>query len=236
MKIEVHSLLCNEARLIPYFMRHYKQFADVYFYESNSHDGSRKIAQRLGAKVIDFPTGNEIDENMFLDMKNNCWKDSKADWVIVGDTDEFVYHPQLVKGLEHTNYTIFHPKEWRMYSKTFPTTGKQIYEEVVYGRPGAPNMNKMNLFRPSEIKEMNYGVGCHTAKPEGNVQLCPDTKIITLHMHHLSKEYRIEKNKQLAERLSDINKKNGWGFHVLLPESIVNSRFDREMEKLVRVL
>jgi len=236
MKIEVHSLLCNEAPLIPYFMRHYGQFADVYFYESNSHDGSRKIAQRLGAHIIDFPTGNEIDENMFCEMKNNCWKGSKADWVVVGDCDEFIYHPQLVKGLQHTKYTIFHPKEWRMYSDSFPTTNGQIYEEVNMGVLGDKNMNKMNLFRPNEIKEMNYTAGCHGASPEGNVLLCPDTSIVTLHMHHLGLKYRIEKNKQLAERLSDVNKRNGWGYHVQMKEREVQKKWDQQVTKLVRVL
>src|SRR5574343_401098 len=97
IKIEVHSLLHQGAQLIPYFIRHYQQFADIIFYESDSTDGSPDIAKRLGAKVLPLPTGNEVNELVFLQMKNNCWKDSKADWVIIVDTDEFIYHPNIVE-------------------------------------------------------------------------------------------------------------------------------------------
>lgn len=234
--IEVHSLLHNEATILPYFMRHYSQFADVIFYESDSTDGSPQIAKRLGAKVIPLPTNNEVNDSVFTGMKNNCWKNSKADWVIVCDTDEFVYHPKLLSILKKTPYTIFYPKEWRMYSFDFPTTKKQIYEEVRFGVPGKFGFNKMNLFKPKEIKEMNYTAGCHTSNPQGNVRLCPDTDIVTLHFHSVGIEYLIKRSAYLGSRLSEENKQNGWGYHFNLHKNIIIAEFERDMKNIVKVL
>jgi glycosyltransferase involved in cell wall biosynthesis len=236
IKIEVHSLLHQEAQLIPYFIRHYQQFADIIFYESDSTDGSPDIAKRLGAKVLPLNTGNEVNELSFLQMKNNCWKDSKADWVIICDTDEFIYHPNLVEILQTTEYNAFYPKEWRMYSRYFPTTAGQIYDEVRYGIPGQLGYNKLNIFRPSEIKEMNYDAGCHSCHPIGNIKLAPETNIVMLHFHNLGIDWRIAKNKYIASRVSEENKKRGWGTHVFLDEKKVREDIETAMKQIVKVL
>lgn len=236
IKIEVHSLLCNEAPMIPYFVLHYSQFADIYFYESNSSDGSPEIARILGAKVIPFPCDYKINEINFLLMKNNCWKNSKADWVIICDADEFVYHPDIINILLKTKYTIFHPKEWRMISRELPTTHGQIYDEIKYGFPGESGYGKMNLFRPDQITEMNYEAGCHSCHPTGNVKLAPKTDIKTLHFHEVGMEYRILRNKYLNERLSDVNRQMGWGIHVTWPEEKIKADFEKNMKKAVRVI
>lgn len=233
--IEVHSLLHNEAPILPYFIRHYQQFADIYFYESDSTDGSPDIAKKLGAKVIPLETGNQVNETVFLYMKNNCWKKSKADWVIIADTDEFVYHPDLVNILANTPYTIFYPKEWRMVARKFPKTKGQIYDEVVYGFPGSPGYNKMNIFRPSEIKEMNYNAGCHSCNPVGNIKLAPETDIITLHFHDLGIEERLAKNRYIAGRVSDENKSHGWGIHVFWDEQTIRNNFEKAFAGAIKL-
>ena len=153
MKIEVYALTNNEEQIMPYFMRHYTQFAHVILLENNSTDRTVEIAQSMGAEIWKYDVPDEINDQWYLDVKNNCWKNSKADWVIIGDADEFVYHPHIIEYLERTDATIFLPRLWNMFSEKFPTTTGQIYEEVTGGRPGGP---KMNLFRPSEIKEINY--------------------------------------------------------------------------------
>lgn len=221
---------------MPYFMLHYSQFADVIFYESDSTDGSPEIAEILGAKVIPLNTENVVNELVFLEMKNHCWKKSKADWVIIVDTDEFVYHPDLVHILKTTKYNSFYPKEWRMFARQFPTTNGQIYEEVNMGIPGQPGYNKMNIFRPDQIKEMNYEAGCHTCHPEGNVKLAPETDIVTLHFHDLGIDYRLKRNAYLASRISEVNKARGWGSHVLWSEEKIRAYYDDAFKKAVRVL
>lgn len=236
LKIEVHALLHNEALILPYFIRHYQRFAKIFFYESDSTDNSLEIAKKLSTNIIPLPTGNQVNDEVFTDMKNNCWKNSDADWVIVCDPDEFVYHPDLIHILENTEFTIFKPDEWRMYSREFPTTTGQIYDEVKYGVPGFPQHNKMILFRPSEIKEMNYCAGCHAGAPVGNVNICDDSEILTLHYHDLGVEYRVARNKYLGSRLSEINKLRGWGSHLLVPEDVIRKNFEDDYKNIVQVV
>ena len=236
MTIEVHCLLHNEAPILPYFIRHYQRFADIYFYESDSTDSSPDIARKLSCHVIPLKTGNEVNEPVFTAMKNNCWKGSSADWVIVCDTDEFVYHPDLPGVLRKTSATIFLPPEYRMFSEIFPTTPGQIYDEVKNGVPGFPGHNKMILFRPSEIKEMNYAPGCHSASPAGNVLICTLTDIKTLHFHDLSLEYRLSRNAYLASRLSAENIQRGWGSHTLWTREKVTQDFYNDLRACKNII
>jgi len=237
MKIEVHSLLHNEILMLPYFVRHYSQFADIIFYESNSTDGSPEFAELLGCKVVKIQDNdNLVDERIFTDLKNNCWKDSKADWVIIGDTDEFVYHPDLVNILKKTKYNMFRPQEFLMYDRKFPSKDGQIYDELMYGTSGVMGSGKTNLFKPSEIKEINYNHGSHSCNPSGNIRLCPKTDIKTLHYHFPSVEYRIARNRYIANRLSAINKQMGWGVHHSWSEQEVRAFFEKGMKQRIKVV
>ncbi len=237
MTIEVHALLHNEAKMLPYFVRHYRTFADnIIFYESNSTDGSPEIAEKLGCIVLEIPgNNNQINERLFCSIKNNCWKSSEADWVFIGDLDEFAYHPNIKKILQETEYNAFWPKEIHMMAREFPTTEGQIYDEVKAGFEGSPGYNKLNLFKPKAFKEINYGPGCHACSPVGNIRLAPETDIVTLHFHWIGLEYRIERNKYVASRISDENKKYGWGVHNMLPEETMRQNFEESWAKCRKI-
>ena len=228
MKIEVYAICYNEEKLLPYFLRHYQRFADVIIYDNYSTDHSVEIAQKAGAKIIPYDSGNTLNDLIYIQIKNNCWKGSKADWVIVGDADEFVYCPHLLDILQNTEYTAFEPKWYEMFSVEFPTTEGQIYDEVKLGHEAWP---KLNLFRPTEIKEMNYEVGCHLVHPEGNVKLnYADSDIRTLHMRHLGKQYIIDRNGAYARRMSEVNKQNRWGWHLAQTPEQISAGFDEEIK------
>ncbi|MDD5006565.1 MAG: hypothetical protein PHS33_08730, partial [Candidatus Omnitrophica bacterium] len=127
-------------------------------------------------------------------------------------------------------------QEFLMYSREFPSTNGQIYDEIKYGKPGLSGYGKMNLFRPDAIQEMNYNAGCHSCNPQGNVKLCPKTDIITLHYHYPGLAYRLRKNRYIAGRLSDINKQMGWGVHHTWAEKKVIADFEEAMKHLVKVV
>lgn len=234
MKIEVYTLANNEERMMPYFMRHYRQFADVIIYNNNSTDRTVEIAQSMGATVINCMVTDEYDEQWMTNTRNNCWKESKADWVIVCDVDEFVYHQTISKVLEQTESTIFLPRFFNMFSETFPITEGQIYEEIFEGREA--NSSKMNLFKPSEITDINFTVGCHEARPEGNVKLNINSEIITLHMRHLSREYVSERNALTFSRMSELNKKRGWGTHFGATPEAVDVYMNEQMSNLMKIV
>lgn len=233
VKVETYVLVNNEELLMPYFMRHYGQFSKVILLENSSTDRTVEIATSMGAEHWNFDREDEINDQWFMDIKNSCWKNSKADWVIICDVDEFVYHPDLPGFLKNTEYTAFIPRLFNMFHDKFPTTEGQIYDEVKMGKEGG---GKLNLFRPSEIKEINYQAGAHQAIPKGNVKLGLTSDIKTLHMRWLGVDYVVNKHKRAASRLSMLNKNMMWGHHVMTTREDVIATFHNEMTNLLQVL
>lgn len=233
MNIEVFAVCYNEERLIPYFLRHYSQFAKVCIYDNESSDKSVSIAQAGGARVVSFNTGGEFREDVMVNIRNTCWKDSKADWVMMVDIDEFIYHSDMITALKNIKGTVIMPRMFNMYANSFPTTQGQIYDEV---NMGIDMHGKMNTFRPSEIKEMNYDAGCHNAHPEGNFILNLKSDLLTLHFKYLSPEYLIWRNYTLNARQSDVNRANGWNWHFAESAESVLNNFRDTKPRLIKVL
>lgn len=240
MKIDLFAICYNEELILPYFLRHYSQFCDnITIYDNYSTDKSEEIAVNAGAKVVKFDTNNEFREDLQMQVRSNCWKSSDADWVIVCDCDEFVYHSNLIDVLEQTDSTIFYLKVFDMYSLMFPTTKGQIYEEV---KMGYHNVNfggtgvKPILFKPSEINEINYASGSHKAVPLGNVKANTVSDIKLLHMRYLSKEYVINRNAEYGKRHSEVNKRNGWTIQNLLPAIEHETLFNENIKKVEKIL
>jgi glycosyltransferase involved in cell wall biosynthesis len=213
-------------------MRHYSQFSKVILLENNSTDKTVDIGKALGAEIRSFNVKDEIDDSWYTYIKNNCWKESDADWVIIVDADEFVYSPWLPDILSKTKHTIFAPDYYDMYSDLPPSGSGQIYDEVFMGRR---DKTKMNLFQPREIVEINYDPGCHVAKPTGNVSIAMSTDIRTLHMRYLSIDYVLDRNRMGAQRLSALNRKMGWGYHFDFPPEKVIADFNEAKRDLIDI-
>lgn len=236
MNIEVYCLANNEERLMPYFMRHYNQFAHVILLESNSTDTTVEIANNMGAEIWKYDVPDEINELFFTELKNTCWKKSSADWVMIVDADEFIYHPDVKKVLRYSQATVIMPRFINMYSEKFPTTERQIYDEVKRGVEQFSPKPKMNVFRPRAIKTIDYFPGCHEAFPQGNVKINSNTGLLTLHMRNLSKEFVIERNMRARHRNSQMNKEMGWGVHVEWPQEEWERIFDEGMRNAIKIL
>lgn len=246
MKIDVHTLAHQQVELVPYVMRHYAGWANVIAYAGYSTDGTEQLLEKLGARVVFLETHNQANDQIFMDMKNNCWKGSTADWVILTDFDELVHHRTSVyEYLKNTKATVIRPAHYEMYSDTFPVGDEQITELV---KTGAPGSCKWNTFRPSEITDMHFGAGCHRAIPQGNViaddwdmnnpnHLPRDgNEMLTLHYRNLSKDYVYKRNEHTASRLSEINKQNNWGTFVLCSRNAVADYYDNTMKSVTKIL
>jgi hypothetical protein len=233
MTIETFAICYNEARMLPYFMRHYLQYGSVTIFDNQSTDDSVAIAKSLGATVFPFESDGEFRDDIMVHIKNICWKESRADWAIVGDIDEFTYHRNLVWALKHSEGTVIMPRMFQMYSDTFPTTEGQIYDEV---KMGVEMRSKMCIFRPDQIMEMNYEVGCHHAYPEGNFIPNVRTEIVNLHFKNLGIDYVVSRNAELNARQSEVNKKHGWSFHIGASAEDTEQDFKEVQNKLIRIL
>jgi glycosyltransferase involved in cell wall biosynthesis len=236
MTIETYILANNEELLMPYLMRHYLQFSKVIILESNSTDKTSEIAHDMGAEIWTYDVPDEINDKWFTDLKNNCWKESHADWVIIVDADEFVYHKNITQILKNNYSTILCPRFFNMYSEKFPTTEGQIYDEVKLGVEQFSPKAKMNVFRPRMVKDMNYFAGCHEAFPTGRVRIDDNSGLMTLHMRNLGKEFIINRNLRARKRQSELNRQMGWGIHVDWDESEWVRRYEEEMKQATKII
>lgn len=235
MKIETYVIAHNEEFMIPYLMRHYSRFSEVIILENNSTDKTVQVAKNLGAKVIKLKIPDNKDNQTLVDIKNECWKKSKADWVIVVDTDEFIYHPKIRTILKKTKATIMRTTWCEMYSDTVPSGDGQIYDEVNKGLIRSQGGGKIAIFRPDKIESINWTVGCHDASPIGNI-IFADEGVKALHFRHLSLEYVLMRNRVNSARLSSYNRKMGWSTQYDSPIDHVTKAFTESLNQSIKIL
>jgi glycosyltransferase involved in cell wall biosynthesis len=227
MKIDVFSICYNEEIILPYFLKHYKKFVrNITIYDNMSTDNSVDIMNEYGVNVIPFDTGNRFEESVLMNIRNTCWKGSDADWVIVCDADELIYHENIVDVLTNINANHIITEGYEMMSENLPTTKGQIYEELKVGH-FKEDYSKPCLFKPSEITDINFRPGNHTADPTGsNVISVSDSGIKLLHYKYLNREILIKKYEHYKIRQSDEMKRNGWGNYQQWDANVINSQFN----------
>jgi len=213
MVAEAHIIAWNRQDTIHFTIKHYQQFCErVVIYDNHSTDLTRDIALELGADVRLFGKSGILDDQAYLDVKNNCWKSSQADWVIVVDDDEILYHPDLEFHLKLANAmgsTIFRPQGFNIHSDDFP---RETFTEILTGEKNE-NYSKLCIFNPKEVKEIRYNFGCHAARPVGNL-VYDKAKLILLHYRNIGGVERLmARHKEYEKRLSEMNRRLNLGHH-----------------------
>jgi hypothetical protein len=186
--VHVYAVCWNERKMLPYFLKHYGKIAEkIFLYDNMSDDGTYELAlQHPKVEITRFDTFGKFREDLQIDLRSYEWKKSrgKADWVIVCDVDEFIYHPYLLchlRSCKKKGITILNVKGYQMISDRFPTTSGQIYEEVKMGYP-FPDMSKKIVFDPNAIWDILYSPGSHWIESvKGRVSWDPDPNVKLLH-------------------------------------------------------
>jgi hypothetical protein len=159
----------------------------------------------LGADVRLFGTAGVLSDADYLEVKNNCWKGSDADWVIIVDDDEILYKPPF----EDETASIIRTQGFEIYSHDMP---KDSFLELQEGEVNN-NYSKLCVFNPNRIKEINYIYGCHEARPAGDI-VYSVSKLPLLHYRSIGGPHRlIERQRSYIPRMSEVNKRWGLGAH-----------------------
>lgn len=198
MTFEVFSLCYNEEFILPKFIHHYREYFDnprITFFDNGSTDRSREIIQDMGCILKTYDTGGQLRDDAYLKIKNNAWKGSKADFVIVCDCDEFLEIPFEID----QKVTIINTKGYHMIGDLNSRMG--VYDE---------KFCKHVCFSPKHIQEINYTPGCHSCKPVGNISGSKKQALL-LHRKYISEEHVYNKHKEYEKRLSEFNKKYEFG-------------------------
>lgn len=218
MVIHAHILAYNEEKILPFTLDYYSTICEkIFVYDNMSTDSSDEIYKRYPkVTVIKWNSNNEINDKNYIDIKSNCYKETSkdADWVIVCDCDEILYHQNLINMLKYyKKIGVDVPKidGHDMVSEKFPEyDGKLITELVKTGSDTYEPMCKNILINPK--KNVNYGFGAHNMFCE-NCVFSEDAELMLLHYKFLGLDYVANRYGVLEKRLSEFNKQNGFGSH-----------------------
>ena len=216
MKIVAYTLCWNEEKMLPFYLRHYERFCDkIIIYDNLSSDASLDIAKKHPKVEVRQYGASEIDERAYLTIKNESYMEQrgKADWVIVGDCDEFFYASDVVGLLGRAmrqKAAIICTEGYEMVADGFPIDdGKsQIWKLVGTGvESGA--FSKRVCFSPDV--DMNFSAGCHHCYPKGKNVRVSGCHASLLHYKWLGVDYVGAKYGAYQERLSRYNKDRDFG-------------------------
>jgi glycosyltransferase involved in cell wall biosynthesis len=235
MRIHVYAVCWNEEVILPYFLRHYSAFAEkIVIFDNESSDRSPAIIDACPqAKRVTYKTGEQHYDRVHRECKMKYVESrGQADWVILVDMDEFVYHPDLVGVLKwYKRFGINFPNTagFEMVSEETPTGEGQIWEYVKTGLPTA-GYSKKTVFDPSLGVELS--AGCHqtkiiSGKPELG-QGVPELKY--LHYRWLGREFFIKRQISRRGRISGEDKSYSWGRHYQNPDDFFGPLFDSYLE------
>lgn len=196
MEIHLYARCWNERDMLPFFFLHYDNLVQRYIiYDDASTDNSQEIL-RLNPKVELRPMPPYCDPesriSSALALQETCWKESRgiADWVIVTDIDEHLYHPDMKQYLAQCGaqgVTIIPALGYQMLSEQFPEQKKLLCRALTKGACYSL-YSKLNIFSPGEIDALNYTPGRHKAAPTGHVVLPARDEVLLLHYHYLGFE------------------------------------------------
>jgi hypothetical protein len=236
MIIHAHILAFNEEKILPFTLDYYSNICEkIFIYDNMSTDSSDEIyAKYPKVKVIKWSSNDEINEMNYINIKSNGYKQESrgADWVIVCDCDEFLYHPRLLEKLQYykdNGITVPKINGHDMVSESFPEyDGKPITDKIKVGSEVYPPFCKNIVFNPK--LDVQYGIGGHSFNANGAVY-SNSAELKLLHYKFLGVEYVENIYKARAERLSEFNKANKFGEHYFnVPYDYMNKLLSEQIE------
>jgi len=207
--------------MLPYFFRHYENLIDhFYFYDNGSVDGTiRYLSLHPRTTIRSFVTDSESFGLTEIRLSNRIWRDSVgvADWVVVVDIDEHIFHADLRAYLtqcRHAGVTALRSIGYDMVADVFPPPDVTLTEHVTLGARSL-GYDKFCIFDPASITETGFGPGRHTASPTGHV-VWPRVDVLRmLHYKKLGAAYVIARHQELSRGLGRHDRLAGYGDHYL---------------------
>jgi hypothetical protein len=229
MKIWVYTLTYNESHFVKNFLRAYKDAEKIIVYDNMSSDDTVSLLRedpRVEVRIND--SGGQIRDDIYLQIKNNCWKEARgeADWVIIVDFDEIftrAIEPDTFDlDLMHLGYfansvDIIKPFGYMIYEVAMPM--HKDFNPLQRPVCGVYDVNseKMCCFRPEAIKEINFAPGCHAAAPvtmDGMPPLIHHyEEFKLLHFKYVNVATYFQRLAEYKERISVYNITHGFGIH-----------------------
>jgi len=242
--IEAFIICWNEERLIRHTLNHYSKFCNkITLYDNFSSDNTIEVAKKFfpTITVVNWSTNHQYREDLLLKVKNNCWKYSKADYVVVCDTDELLYAENINNVLQSMNKKkVVLPviTGYNMGSIDFPDDYSiPIYQQVKYGVRDR-RFDKQIIFKRKELEEINFDPGSHSCRPIFREKKLIDEVVNfkLLHFKYLSKDYLYNKHKLYNDRMSTYSLENRFGIEYTEGKSHIDACFSIMDSHLYKVV
>ena len=242
MNITIYTISYNEEKMLPFFLDHYSKFASkIVVYDNESTDDTVKIAKSYYPLVTDIKhvsTKNTLDDRMYLGVRNHCWTEDTADYVMLVDADELIYCENIVEYLQSTNEPVHRLKGYDMVSENFPKSGSSITSQIKQGL-----FNKFYckpiVFNPSVVKRTIFNIGMHDGKfyDKKDLEINPIySELKLLHYKNLGFEYINNRHNMFAERMCDFNRVTGSGSHYLWDKETHKKEFDFLLNNSTKII
>jgi hypothetical protein len=209
MNINVFLLCFNESVLLPHTINHYKKYlpsCKITIYDNESTDNSVNIAKELGCSVVSWSSNNCIDDFKYREIKNNCWKSVERGWIIMADIDEFlcVTEDELMKE-KNLGTSILNIIGYDMLGESESSDLSDIDLQKIQKYVDNHYESKNLCFLREKVKEMNYDIGAHNSKPEGDIKYS-SKNYINKHMSSLGLKFLINKITERYKRAANMRK------------------------------
>ncbi len=230
MIVHLYTISWNEVRVLGFFLRHYDSVVDRFIvFDDGSTDGTVEILRnhpKVELRRFERRSGDSLVLSM-LAVYNESWKESRgsADWVIIANVDEHLHHPRFAEYLadcRRKGVTVIPALGYQMISETFPEPSARLSETVTRGAPYG-GMNKLQIFDPNAVREVNYIPGRHKAHPRGKIRWPERDEVVNLHYKFLDRDYVRQRHAELGRGLRKTDLTRGWGHQYLWSESELDS-------------
>jgi hypothetical protein len=218
MKIHFYALCWNDGPRLSFFFRHYDAIVDRYVIYDDGSDAETLARLQAHPKVEIRQFVRSDPESFVLSekhMSDHCWKESrgKADWVIVADIDELLWHADLPAYLAHckgAGITAIPALGFQMIDPEFPPEGTDLAARIFRGMPWW-EMMKLAIFDPAAINEIDFSLGRHMASPSGSVVYPPTDELLLLHYKYLGLQRTFDRHRELSGGLRSFDLENRHG-------------------------
>ena len=233
--ITIYTIAYNEEVMLPFMIKWYRErFPEckIVVYDNFSTDKTEEIALSNDCQVVKYDSNNQIRDDLYLEIKNNCWKTAETDWVLICDVDEFLDIQE--SDLINETSTIITSEGWNMIN-TQPNPNLEL-KDIKWGTR-AKQYDKAYLFNKKFIKEIRYSAGCHSCNPSGKIKYSSNLYKL-FHFKAISEDYMIQRHTSFAKRMSEKKNKNGWGVHYFDTEETIrrNYTFYQTHPELIKVI
>lgn len=242
MRLHLYALCWNEERMLPYFFRHYRPLVERFFiFDDDSTDRSLEFLRtQPDVEVGNFSRDGDSYVLSAMRFYREAWKASRnaADWVVVCNVDEHLYHRDLLGYLRRCRkrgVTAVRAVGYEMFAESFPETPRRLCDAIITGMRW-DRLDKVAVFDPSAIDEIGYSPGRHNVAPSGRVVFPTRPTVKLLHYKHLGLDYLVRRQAELRSRLLPGDVANNYGIQYLDDPETIRHDFETVSRAAVAVI